>query len=328
MLLVTGPIRDFIWESSDEPREDRRVRKPAIYLLLVIVVAVLGLNWPIMATGIKSISPIWMGVLRVAGAAVVVALIAGASGNLRVPPRRDLPVVASLAVFRLAAVFTLVFTALELVPASRSAVVVWTTSLWTVPIAAVFLGERVSGQRWVGLSLGIVGVIVLFEPWGLAWDDPDITLGHALLILAAIINAATAVHIRGHRWTITPLQALPWQLAGAAVLLVTLGLVLEGLPVIEWTPQLAGVVVYQGVLASGIALWASIVVLRNLAAVSTNLTLMGVPVVGVISSAFFLDEQITAELAIGLILVVGGVSLNLLSDRARPVQTTRVSEVG
>ncbi len=323
---MTAPLKDFIWESRSEAMEDRRLRRPAIYLLLVIVVGVLGLNWPIMATGVKSVSPIWMGIFRVTGAVVVVSAIAAMSGNLRVPPRRDLPVIASLAVFRLAAVFFLVFTGLELVPASRSAVIVWTTSLWTVPIAAVFLGERVSRQRWLGLVFGITGVIVLSEPGSLAWDEPDTIVGHGLLILAAIINAGTAVHIRGHRWTITPLQALPWQLASATVLLLPIGLALEGWPTIEWTSQLAGVVAYQGALASGIARWASIVVFRNMATVSATLTMTGVPVVGVVSSILLLNESVTATLAVGVMFVIAGVSLNLFSERGRPPPPQHASQ--
>ncbi|MDH3540741.1 MAG: DMT family transporter [Acidimicrobiia bacterium] len=321
---MTAPLREFIWESADEALEDRRLRRPAIYVLLAIVVGVLGFNWPVMATGVEAISPIWMGIFRVSGAVIVVAVIAASSGNLRMPPRRDLPVIASVAVFRLAAVFVLVFTALELVPASRSAVLVWTTSLWTVPIAAFFLGETVSRQRWLGLTLGIAGVVVLFEPWGLAWDEPDTIVGHALLILGAVINAGTAVHIRGHRWTITPLQALPWQLASATVLLLPIGLAIDGWPTIEWTPQLVGVVVYQGALASGIALWASIVVFRNMATVSATLTLMGVPVVGVVSSVLLLDERLSVTLTLGLMFVIAGVSVNLFYDRGRA--TTGESE--
>lgn len=297
-----------------------------IYVLLVTAVTVLGFNWPIMATGVRSISPVWMGAFRVVGAAVTVLVIATVSKNLRVPPRSDMPVIASLAIFRLAAVFVLVFTALELVPANESAVVVWTASLWTVPIAAVFLGERVSRQLWVGLALGAAGVIVLFEPWALDWNDLGVALGHGLLLLAAIINAATAVHIRGHHWTITPLQALPWQLAAASVLLVTLAVVREGMPVIDWTPQLAMIVAYQGVLASGVALWATIVVLRNMATVSANLTLMGIPVVGVISSTLLLGEKMTPTLAVGLAFVIAGVTINLISHRDSADQSTLLTE--
>jgi len=324
---VTGRIKDLIWLNDGRTGEARRLTRPAIYVLLATVVLVLGLNWPVMATGIQSITPIWMGVFRVSGALAVAMTVAVASGNLALPPRRDLPIVASLAVFRLASVFVLVFFALELVPPGRSSVVVWTTSLWTVPIAAIFLGERMSGRRWAGLALGIVGIIVLFEPWAFDWEQPGVALGHGLLILAAIVNAATAVHIRGHRWSITPLEAIPWQLLGAAVILIVLGLVVDGWPVIDWTPQLVWVVLYQGLLATGIAFWAQIVILRNLSAVSTNLTLMAVPVIGVVSSAILLGEEITTTLTLALMLVIVGVALNLLSDRNAPEEMAEPTEV-
>jgi drug/metabolite transporter (DMT)-like permease len=324
---VTGKIKDLIWLDDGRTAEDRRLTRPAIYVLLATVVLVLGLNWPVMATGVKSISPVWMGVFRVSGAAAVVLTMGLASRNLAVPPRRDLPIIVSMAVFRLTTVFLLVFTGLQMVPAGRSSVVVWTTSLWTVPIAAIFLGERMTGRRWIGLALGLTGVLVLFEPWSFDWSQTDVALGHGLLILAAIVNAATAVHIRGHRWTMTPLEAAPWQLVGAAIIMITLGLVVEGRPVIDWTPQLVWVVLYQGVLATGVAFLAQIVVLRNLAAVSTNLTLMAVPVVGVASSAILLGEAVTTTLAAGLVLVILGVALNLLSDRERGDGFGQASEV-
>lgn len=317
-MSVTGPVRDMTWGSGDEQVREPGLTRPAIYALLASVVLVLGLNWPVMATGLKSISPIWMGVFRVAGAFLVVFAISASTRNLVVPPRRDLPMILSLAVFRLAVVFVLVFSALRLVPAGRSSVMVWTTSLWTVPIAAAWIGERMSGRRWAGLVIGIIGVVVVAQPWGSDWSDPAVAAGYTLLMVAAIVLAATAVHIRAHRWTITPLQAIPWQLGGAGVILVVTALVVEGVPVIDWTPQLAGVVAYQGMMATGLAFWAQIVILRNLAAVSANLSLMGVPVVGVVSSAVLLGEGITTALILGMVMILVGVALNLLSDTSDP----------
>ncbi|HET9201789.1 MAG TPA: DMT family transporter [Acidimicrobiia bacterium] len=301
-----------------------KLSRPVIYALLGLVVLILGLNWPVMATGVKSVAPIWMGALRIGTATLFMVAVAVARGTMSPPPRRDLPIVVSMALFRLAAVTVLVFSALELVPAGRSSVVVWTSSLWTVPIAAIFLGERMTRARWLGLSLGIVGVLALFEPWGFDWSDSGVAIGHALLVLAAITNAATAVHIRAHRWTIAPLDSMPWQLTAATTILVILGFAVEGPPVIDWTPQLVLVVLYQGLLATGIAFWVQLVILRNLSAVSTNLTLMAVPVVGVVSSALILDEDVTTSLLLGLILVILGVAVNLLSDRASKKEPTDV----
>jgi len=274
-----------------------------------------------MATGVESISPLWMGVFRVFGALLVILTITASSGNLKMPVRSDLPIISSLAIFRLAAVFTMVFTGLQLIPPGRSSVIVWTASLWTVPLAAAFLGEKMVGRRWVGLWLGVSGVFVLFEPWRLSWSEPGVILGHVLLILAAMTNAATSVHIRGHRWTMTPLQAIPWQLAGAAIILLILALVTDGIPEIDWTGQLGWIVAYQGLLATGTAFWAQIVILRNLAAVSANLTLMAVPVVGVVSSALFVGEEVTGTLVGGLVLIIAGVTMNLLAGDAVGVST-------
>jgi drug/metabolite transporter (DMT)-like permease len=301
-----------------------RLSRPVIYALLALVVLILGFNWPVMATGVKSVAPIWMGALRIGTATVLMVAVAAGRGTLSPPPRSDLPIIVSMAVFRLAAVTLLVFTALELVPAGRSSVVVWTSSLWTVPIAAMFLGERMTLARWLGLSLGIAGVVALFEPWSFDWTDSSVAIGHALLILAAITNASTAVHIRAHRWTVAPLDSMPWQLMAATVILVTLGFVVEGPPVIDWTPQLVWIVLYQGLIATGIAFWVQIVILRNLSAVSTNLTLMAVPVVGVVSSAIILGEDVTTSLLLGLVLVILGVAVNLLSDRTTKAEPADV----
>lgn len=315
---MSGPIRDLIWEPGQHPAPVRRLTPAALYALLVVVVLVLGLNWPIMATGVQHITPMWMGVFRLGGATLVVVTIAAGTGRLNIPPRPDLPIVLSLALFRLAGVTLLVFTALQMIPPGRSSVIAWTTPLWTVPIAAMFLGEPMTRRRWIGLTLGITGVLVLFEPWGLDWTDSDVAVGHILLIAAAMTNASTSVHIRGHRWTITPLDALPWQLAGATLILLLLATTVDGPPTIDWTPGLAAIVAYQGVLASGIALWAQIVILRNINPVSANLTMMGVPAVGVISSALVLGEHITPGLFSGLVLVTVGVAVNLLSDGGLP----------
>ena len=306
-------MSSLIWQEPSATGS-RKPTRLTIYVLLVVVTLILGLNWPVMATGVASISPVWMGVFRVVGALLVIVPITVLSGNLVLPSRPDLPILVSLAVFRLTLVFLLLFSGLELVPPGRSSVIVWTASLWTVPIAAVFLGEHMTGRRWVGLALGIAGVVILFEPWALAWGDPGVALGHLLLMLAAITNAATAVHIRGHRWSMTPLQAIPWQLGGAFVLLTLIALVREGIPIIDWTPQLGLVVAYQGILATGFAFWAQITILRNMAAVSANLTLMAVPVVGVLSSSLLVGEPITETLVVGLVLIISGVTVNLLSD--------------
>lgn len=305
-----------IWkENAADPALPPTLRRTGAYPLLALVVLILGVNWPILSIGLESISPLWLTTLRLSGGTLVVVVLTAATGRLRRPPRADLPVVFSVAGLRLGLVYLMVFTALQFVPPGRSSVLVWTASLWTVPIAWLALGERMSGMRWAGLGLGILGIISLVEPWSLDWTESGVAVGHALLFAAAISNAITSVHIRRHSWTSTPLHLVPWQLLIATVPMVIVALAVEGVPDIPWTTGLGMVVAYQGVLATGVALWAQVSVLRSLPAVSTNLSLMLVPVVGLISSAIIVGETITPAVVLAVVGIFAGVTLNLLADR-------------
>ena len=279
---------------------------------------ILGTNWPILATGLESISPLWLTVFRLAGGALTVGAFAIATGRLVRPPREDYPMVVSVAIFRQALVFILVFGALEIVPPGRSSILVWTTGLWTVPLAVTFAGEHMTRLRWWGLLVGISGIVLVFEPSHIDWTDTRFLVGHAMLLTAAVLTAAVSVHVRRHAWTSSPLALLPWQLLVGAIPMLIVALAVEGLPHIEWTLQLAGIVAYQAILASGIALWGQLTVLRTLPAISTNLSLMAIPVVGLASSAVLVDESLTAAVVVGLAFVVAGVAVNVISDARSP----------
>ncbi len=290
------------------------------YALLGGTVAVLGFNWPLLAIGLDAVSPLWFTSLRLCGAAIVVFTVAWVTGRLGVPDRGDAPVVWSIAIGRMIIVMLLVFTALRLVPPGRSSVLVWTASLWTVPMAVRFLGERMSRRRWIGLSVGIFGILVLVEPWR-AELNLEIAGGYGLLLLAAVFHAATAVHVRAHRWIASPLSLLPWQLVVAAIPVTVAAVLVEGAPRVQWTAQLAAIVVYQGVLATGFAMWAQLTVLRRLPAVPTNLTLMLVPVVGLLSSAVIVDEPLTWGAMLGAALVGVGVLSGIDLGRKPPISS-------
>jgi len=277
------------------------------FALLAGTVLVLGVNWPLLAIALESMSPIWLTVLRLGGATLTMFVVTGRSRQgLRLPPRADRAVVLSVAFGRLLAVMLLVFMALRLVPPGRSSVLVWTSSLWTVPLAAGFLGERMSARRWAGLGMGILGIVLMVEPWSSGFDGRTF-LGYGLLLVAAVIQAGVAVHIRGHRWVASPLDLLPWQLLLALVPVTVAAIAIEGIPAVAWSPLLVAIVIYEGTLATSFSTWAQMTVLQMLPAITTNLTLMLVPVVGVISSVLVVHEVMTPWAVAATVLIGAGV---------------------
>jgi drug/metabolite transporter (DMT)-like permease len=288
-------------------------------LLLGTTVLALGINWPIMKTGLRSIDPVWFAVLRVSAAGVVIGAIAAVLGRLAPPPRHDWPVVASVGAGGIALNLFLVFTALQFVPAGRSSVLVWTAGLWAVPIAALTLREHMTPRRWTGLVAGVGGLVLLFEPWRFDWGDGKVLLGHGLLIAAAILQAGVIVHTRGHRWETGPTHALPWQMLVAASLLLVAAFAMEGLPEIDWSPGFAAIVAYQALLATGFAAWARQVVVLSLRATTVSLVMMAIPLVGLLASIVTLGERVSAIGLVGVTAIGVGVALSVLAERADPV---------
>lgn len=292
------------------------VRPPMIFLVALATVLVLGLNWPIMAKGLESMAPLWLSVVRLLGAGALIAVVLALTRGVRIPTRQDYPVIASVAVIRLALVYGLVFSGLVLVPPGRSSMLVHTSGMWAAPIGAWFLHEHLSGGKVSGLVIGVVGIVLLMEPWGLETGS-DAPIGYGMLIVAAVATAVANVHVRGHRWASTPLALMPWQLFAAGLLMVPIALVVHGPPQLTLRTEELLVVGYQVVLASGFGVWGILTLGRSLPAVSSGAVFMAVPAIGVLSSVLLTGEVITPTVLAGIVLVFAGVWTVITSDRGR-----------
>jgi drug/metabolite transporter (DMT)-like permease len=72
--------------------------------------------------------------------------------------------------------------------------------------------------------------------------------------------------------------------------------------------------IYSGPLITAFPFWALVTVSRTLPVVTTSLTLLLVPVIGLLSSVIFLTEQINATLIVGLLLIVSAITAVSVAD--------------
>ena len=137
--------------------------------------------------------------------------------------------------------------------------------------------------------------------------------GHVWLLLSGFTWAIAIVHIRHHRWRTAPLDALPWQMTVAAVLLWIVAPVLEPNGHLDvHRKELWIGLIYIGAFAGPIATWAAVSVNRALPPVVGSMAMLGVPLLSIASSVVLVNEPITLPLAIGTALVIAGIAVVIL----------------
>lgn len=290
-------------------------RRQALSLLIVVVLA-WGFTWIVSKLLLQYMTPLWAVAARsVVGAAALLAL-GVALRRVAWPVRADIPVILSVGLLHMGAFAALVSLGLQYVPAGRSVVLAYTTPLWVIPAARVFLGEPIGRGRQLGLALGLLGLAVIFNPLAFDWGNREAVFGNGLVLLAALCWAANIVYVRAHRWVTPPFELAFWQALLASGVLAAVAWAAEGAPRVVWHADLAWLLGYGGVFGIAVAYWAAVNVNRSLPAGVTAIGLLGVPVVGLLCSAAVLHEPLTLPLSLGMAFIVGGIAAGVL-DKGR-----------
>ena len=283
--------------------------------MLIVVVLAWGFAWPVNKLILQELSPLWTAGLRAAIATVAMFAIMPLVGRLRVPRRHDMPVVLSISLLHMTGFTVLSGIGLQLASTGRSVVLAYTTPLWVVPGAHLFLGERISVGRALGAVMGLAGLGVLFNPLVFDWGDRAAVLGNLALLGSALCWAASILHIRGHRWHAPTLDLVPWELLIATVVLLPLAYLVDGWPTPRWSTQLFLLMLYGGIPGAAIAYWATAVASRGLPSVTMSLGLLLAPLVSITTATLALGEPLSWPLLVAIVLIIGGVAVGA-RDRA------------
>lgn len=295
-----------------------RARRREGVLLLIVVVVAWGVTWPVNKVILQSLPPLWMAALRSVIATVALFVIAAARRRVVVPRRDDMPVVLSITLLHMVGFVILANIGLQLVPTGRSVLLAYTTPLWVTPGAWLLLGEGLTVRRLAGVTAGISGLLILFNPLAFDWSDADAVLGNGAILGAALLWAASILHIRAHRWQSTPFELVPWEALLATVILMPVALLSESLPPVTWDAQLVLLMLYSGIPGTALAYWAIAMASRNLPAVTTSLGLLGTPVISLLIATVWLGETVTLSLLVAVLLILGGVAMGSTADTGRP----------
>jgi drug/metabolite transporter (DMT)-like permease len=142
---------------------------------------------------------------------------------------------AKLGFYMLRAIVTFVsmvtwFVGIAMVPFATAMALNFTAPLFATALAALVLRERVRPRRWIGIGIGLAGVVVILRPFGAIEVGTLLIIGSAATAAMSSITvkflsrseSATAV-VTYMVLTVTPLSLIPalfvWQTPSPAMLL-------------------------------------------------------------------------------------------------------------
>jgi drug/metabolite transporter (DMT)-like permease len=299
------------------PAESKVVSPTTAAILLAVSVFFLGINWPILKIAMHSIGPLWFTAIRMILVAAILTAILAVRGRFIIPTRADMPMVLSLGILQFGAMLTLVVYGVSVVGAGRSAMLVYTTTIW-ITLGAIFVfGEKPTRGQIAGVVFGVAGLVTLFSPFGVDWNDRHTLLGNGAVVLSAIAWSIPLLQVRHHRWQADPLQLMPYQAAlGALVSLVSAIFLESPLPHIAfgWEFVWSTTVI---VLQTNISFWGLVTAGRRLPPIALSIGQLATPVIGVVSAAILIAEIPSTADIVGLVLIVCGMAVAALFGRRR-----------
>ncbi len=292
-------------ENPDRSREKRA------QLLLLLVVVIWATNYPLAKFAIASMDVFVFNAIRF----IVAALILGAmffSRHAWVPVSRlDWRRILRAGILANVLYQSAFIVGLRLTTAGNSAVLMATSPLWTLLVHARLHRERIQLNMWSGMGLSLAGVVMIIIGSGgkLEFGGVEI-VGDAICLAAAILWAFNTNLQKPLLHDYSPLHLATMMIGIGAV-----GLTLAAIPAaltarwsaIGWEHWLATVV--SGALSIGLAnlIWSYGV--QRIGPGRTGAFSNLIPVIALLASSIWLNEELRAAQVIGSFLTILGVWL-------------------
>jgi len=293
-------------------------------LALVVLSLTWGYTWVLAKQGLAYAPPFAFAAERCVGAALALVVALRLTGRklTLVAPRQTIAIgLAQVSGFMIFQTWALV----EGGP-GKTAVLIFTMPIWTLLLAWPILGERVRGKQWLAAASTLGGLLLIIEPW----DMHTSLFSKFLGLMAALCWATGTILIKRLRGQ-TPVDLLTlttWQMIIGAVPLVLLAFLVPERPT-EWSVSYVGILVFMSIASTAMCWWLWIYILDRVPAWEASLSVLGTPVVAILSSRLIFGEAFKVSEVAGILLIGSGLALlSLLGWAASRRNPAKVIEEG
>ena len=199
----------------------------------------------------------------------------------------------------------------SLMPAGRAVIIAFTMPVWASVLSSFFLDEPLTKNKLIALGLGIAGLAVLIGPDLVILKSAPI--GALFMLGAAVSWAFGTVAFKRTKWVASTSALAGWQLVLAGVPIMIGAILLEPMP--KWdaiSPSTLYSMIYILAFPMVFCQWAYLKAVRSFPASLAAISTLGIPVVGVYSSALILEEHVGLQEFFALVLICAALGAVLL----------------
>jgi drug/metabolite transporter (DMT)-like permease len=276
---------------------------------LLLLAALWGGSFLFLRIAAPVLGPVWLIDIRVllAGVALLPLLLNAnltlSQTSLAAEIRANLWPLMVVGVLNSAFPFVLLAFASVSLPAGMTSILNATTPLFGALVAALWLKERLTLNRVIGLLLGFVGVVILIG-WKPFATTPAVWAACGASLAAALMYAIAAPYIKQRLSGLSPLIiATLSQLSAAVVLLPALPFTR---PSAFPSPMVILSVLLLALFSTSLAYLLYFRLIQNIGPTKALSVAFLVPIFAMIWGALFLQEPITPAMVLGCALILLG----------------------
>lgn len=283
------------------------------WTLLVLLTLCWGINWPIMKMAVQDFPPIAFRTLCVMGAIPVLWLLARWRAVPLKMSQDELGTIFTLAIPNMIIWNTFMIVGVKMLSSGRAAILGYTMPIWAVLSGLIFFRDRISRLGWCGIAFALSGALLLLSSeFANLRGQP---LGSVMTLVAAAAWGYGTVLMQRTKIEIPTITLTFWMMVMTTICMGITSALFEyqlwRMPTArEWAA-----IAYNAIVIFGFAhiIWFSLA--RRLPPIASSLSVMMIPVLGVFSGAWWLNETPHWQDYVAMLLILAAMSTVLLKPR-------------
>ncbi|HCY76275.1 MAG TPA: multidrug DMT transporter permease [Ignavibacteriales bacterium] len=280
-----------------------------IFLIYVLLCLVWGSTWLAIRASLESLTPFISGGIRFLLAAFFILILMNVRGVSLQKDKESVRLYFLMAFFSFVIPYGLVYWAEQFVPSGLASVLFGVYPFFVAIFSYFRLADESIGKlKIIGMSLGFLGIIVIFSD-SFAADFSTLLLGMIAVALSGIIQAWIAVTLKKSGKHLNPLSMnfIPMLIAGIVGLII--GFLMEDLSKLKIDNTAVISVTYLALFGSVVTFTSFYWLMKRINVILLSLVAFITPIVALILGWIFYNEILTTEHIIGSILVLAGLLL-------------------